>query len=599
MFDTTTLISIGKDNSIGKTVSGILYMYIRKKQRINKNTLQSISIGNYEKDYSRENFWKSHLKEKNEEWKKYFCFIKANIFYVYEIKEDTRPTHVFLLEGVECRTINFYMALKQKLIEKSENLMLGKNTDILEVKLKNQDNGCKYYFYTPENGSMKRWTESLNDCSIVNLKKIVDELTEENEALKEEIGNVVKLKDLDLHTKDMEINDLKSKIRILEENLENTTTKNKRLQIAAEVNIKSTDEMLQKKISELEVINKQLDQKLEENVRLQNSIREAKDEKNKMMHLVNSLEQEKKNLTRKMNRILETYEDARSEPEKITLINYNTNERYQKLVLNNKTLKEDIVKLNDRFFKLEEEYKEKIKILKEVVEIGDVFDYLHKLILLCQTKIKYYEEGYKYDAKEERRIKTTIYNLIKEAKVSETNARVCYIRHRSKVLEERLNYYINRVPASDYFYFACTVLRRLGWIFGEIEVLNPLIGPEGEEYPFFSYKGEENVFPLREQIYFNEGLEGRARYNIVSEVDVYSFPQKMCPYKEKLLSDNNYNYIKIKLTDIKKDFNILKKKSKLQNDKMISDVQWDTIKLNAFDRLERSMLMLEERTNGL
>lgn len=600
MCDIKPLILIGIDDSVKKTISGFLYMYKWQKQKRDMKHFRHCNlVDNSGSPHSPYQLNKNLIpNDKNEAWSKYFCVIKANILFVYYMNKDTKPVHIFLLEGASATVINFHMAIKLKLIEEDGTLQLGENMDILQLQLNDQDKDCKCYFYTSNIAAMQRWYDCLNNSSFVNMQKNVDGLTEENKALKMEMKNAIKLKDLDLRKKEIEINDLRNQIQSLENILENTETKNRRLQIAAEVNIKSTDEMLQKKISEMEIIHEQLGQKIEENLKLEEKLKQAKDETNRTFHLVNCLKEEKKVLTKKMNKILDTYKDACDEPEKIALINFNTNERYQKLVLNNKSLKEEVLKLNERFYKLEDEYKEKIKILKEVVEMGDVFDYLHKLILLCQTKIKYYEKGYTYNAKEEQKMKTTICNLIKETKVSETNARVCYIRHRSKVLEEKINHYINRLPASEYFYFACTVLKRLGWIFGEIESLNPLIGEHGEEYPFFSYKGEREEIPLREQIYFNEGIEGRSSYNIVNEVDVYSFPKKMCPYQDKLLSDNNYNYIKIKLTDMKKDFHILKKKHKPPNLNDISDLRWEEIKKHAFERLEHNLLMLEKRASS-
>ncbi|ETB62726.1 hypothetical protein YYC_00416 [Plasmodium yoelii 17X] len=346
-----------------------------------------------------------------------------------------------------------------------------------------------------------------------------------------------------------------------------------------------------------------------ENETLKDKIKAAAREFEKMEKERNDANNEKFNLENKIKDIIVTYEEAKSDPEKITLKNFNINQRYQEIVVHNQNLKTEIKKLIERYYELENKYKEKIKTIKEIIEIGDIFDYLHKLVILCQTKIKFYEQSYKYTDEQQNELLTHLEYIIKETKLAEANARVSYITHRSKILEERLLYYINRKAPSDYFYFANITLRRLGWIFGEIETLNPihLINCKNEQnksiqqnddvYPLYSYLDENNanIIPMREQIYYNEGIEGRECFKIVTDVDVYSTPIKMYPYENMLLIENKYNYIKIKLTDLKKDFNILKQKKKFETKSTISDLQWSEITKNAYHRLEKNIIALDQK----
>ncbi|CRG95087.1 conserved Plasmodium protein, unknown function [Plasmodium gallinaceum] len=595
MFDVSSLIFFGNCNSAKKSISGNLYMYRLKKKKNFKEYPYSCFENNRINDIHNDSTISKEGYNINNKWVKYFCFIKANFFYVYKLKGDYRPDTIFLLEGCQIKIINYYVALKNKIIEENDEFNLKNNEDIIQIKTLDHTDGQTYLFYVNDKGVLKKWFNTLNNSNFSSINNNIKIIKEENEEVKNNIDNIKKLNDIEIKNKEIEISNLKERINSLKATIENIRTKNKRLQIASEVNIKSADEFLQKKITEMEFIHNELGLKMEENNKLKETIIMITDESEKKLKLINDLKNEKKTLEKKLNEIMATYEEACNNPEKLTLINYNTNERYQKIVLNNKNLKQEIIKLNERFYNLEDRYREKIKTIKEIVEIGDIFDYLHKLIVLCQTKIKFYEQSYKYNEEQQKEIMNSIEYLIKETKLSEANARVCYITHRSKILEERLSYYINHTWPSDYFYFACTTLRRLGWVFGEIEVLNPVIGDNKEVYPLYSYIDDMNVIPMREQIYFNEGMEGRGNFNIVNDVDIYSMPVKMCPYEEKILSDNKYNYIKIKLTDLKNDFNILKKKTKPQNRSMISNLQWDEIKKNAYDRLEKNMIILDKQ----
>ncbi|CRH01710.1 conserved Plasmodium protein, unknown function [Plasmodium relictum] len=594
MFDISSLIYFGNCNLVKKSISGTLYMYTSKKKKFKKYPQLYFEKNRVADIHDHYTISKDEQEIKNK-WVKYFCFIKANFFYVYKLKGDYRPHTIFLLEGSQIKIINYHIALKNKIIEENNEFNLRDNEDIIQIKTLEYNDGQTYLLYVNDKGLLKKWYNTLNNSNFNSINNNIKITKEENEEIKNDIDNIKKLSDIEIKNKEIEINSLKEQINSLKITIENIRTKNKRLQIAAEVNAKSSDEFLQKKITEMEFIHEELGLKIEENSKLKEKIKMVTHESEQKIKLINDLKNEKETLEKKLNEIMETYEEACGDPEKITLINYNTNERYQKLVLNNKNLKQEIIKLNERFYNLVDRYKEKIKKIKEIVEIGDIFDYLHKLIVLCQTKIKFYEQCYKYNEDQQKEIMNSIEYMIKETKLSEANARVCYITHRSKILEERLSYYINHTLPSDYFYFACTTLRRLGWVFGEIEVLNPVIGDNKEVYPLYSYVDDVNAIPMREQIYFNEGMEGIGNFNIVNDVDIYSIPIKMCPYEEKILSDNKYNYIKIKLNDLKNDFNILKKKVRPQNKSMISDLQWDEIKKNAYDRLEKNIIILDKQ----
>ncbi|EUD67680.1 hypothetical protein C922_01866 [Plasmodium inui San Antonio 1] len=598
MFDISSLIHFGNNNAVKISISGELNVYMSKRRQNgkefssplmylhaddagkNKNTSSTVLLKNNADDYK---------------WVKCFCFVKSNFFYVYRVRGDYRPTIIFLLEGSEVEVVDYYIAVKNKIIKETKDLQLGENQDIIHIKAPPFGAGHTYTLYSTDKGVIKKWTRSLRNANFSAINNNVKFISEENEEMKLNMENMKKLSDIELKNKDIEISGLQERINSLKAQIENIRTKNKRLQIAADVNIKSADELLQKKITEIQFIHSEMEIKMEEIEQLKDKIRSATAESEKKSKLVNQLREEKDHLEKRLKEIMETYEEAYTEPEKITLVNFNTNERYQKLVVSHKHLKEDIHKMNERFYKLENVYKEKIKTIKEVVEIGDIFDYLHKLIILCQTKIKFYEQCYKYSEEQQKEITNLITHMIKETKLSEANARVCYITHRSRILEERLLHYITMKQPSDYFHFACTTLRRLSWVFGEIEVLKPMkVGDQSDqEYPLYSYIDDMNIIPMREKIYFNEGLEGRSNYQIVNDVDVYAIPLKMCPYEEKLLTENKYNYVRIKLNDLKKDFNIVKRKNKPQSRNVLSDLQWEEIKRNAYDRLEKNMIILD------
>ncbi|CAA9989956.1 conserved Plasmodium protein, unknown function [Plasmodium knowlesi strain H] len=598
MFDISSLIHFGNSNAVKVSISGELYVYMSKRRQNgkefssplmylhaddagkNKDNASTILLNNYTDDYK---------------WVKCFCFVKSNFLYVYRVRGDYRPCIIFLLEGSEVQVVDYYFALKNKIIQETKDLQLGENQDIIHIKAAPVGVGHTYTFYSTDKGVIKKWTRSLRNANFSAINNNAKFICEENEDMKLSMENMKQLSDIELRNKDIEISGLQERINSLKADIENIRMKNKRLQIAADVNIKSADELLQKKITEIEFIHGEMERKMEEIEQLKDKLRSTTTESEKKSKLVNELREERNHLEKKLKDIMATYEEAFTEPEKITLVNFNTNERYQKLVVSHKHLKEDINKMNERFYKLENEYKEKIKTIKEVVEIGDIFDYLHKLIILCQTKIKFYEQCYKYSEEQQKEITNLIAYMIKETKLSEANARVCYITHRSRILEERLLHYITMKQPSDYFHFACTTLRRLSWVFGEIEVLKPMkVSDQCEqEYPLYSYVDDMNTIPMREKIYFNEGLEGRSSYQIVNDVDVYSIPVKMCPYEDKLLTENKYNYIKIKLNDLKKDFNILKRKNKPQGRNVLSDLQWTEIKRNAYERMEKNMIILD------
>ncbi|ANQ09677.1 Uncharacterized protein PCOAH_00042080 [Plasmodium coatneyi] len=598
MFDISSLIHFGNSNAVKVSISGELYVYMSKRRQ-NGKEFSSPLMYLHADDVGKNNDNTSTILLNNHaddyKWVKCFCFVKSNFLYVYRVRGDYRPFIIFLLEGSEVQVVDYYLAVKNKIIEQTKDLQLGENQDIIHIKTAPFGAGHTYTFYSTDKGVIKKWTRSLKNANFSSINNNAKFISEENEEMKLSMDNMKKLNDIELKNKDIEISGLQERINSLKADIENIRMKNKRLQIAADVNIKSADELLQKKITEIEFIHGEMEIKMEEIEQLKDKLRSATAESEKKSKLVNQLREERDLLEKKLKDIMATYEEAFTEPEKIALVNFNTNERYQKLVVSHKHLKEDINKMNERFYKLENEYKEKIKTIKEVVEIGDIFDYLHKLIILCQTKIKFYEQCYKYSEEQQKEITNLITYMIKETKLSEANARVCYITHRSRILEERLLHYMTMKPPSDYFHFACTTLRRLSWVFGEIEVLKPMkVSDQGEEeYPLYSYVDDMNTIPMREKIYFNEGLEGRANYQIVNDVDVYAMPVKMCPYEDKLLTENKYNYVQIKLNDLKKDFNIVKRKNKPQSKNVLSDLQWAEIKRNAYDRMEKNMIILD------
>ncbi|SCP05390.1 conserved Plasmodium protein, unknown function [Plasmodium ovale] len=608
MFDATSLIHLGNCSSIKKSVASDLYMYMSKRRKHGKDVSPFLCLKkNYtlKEGYDDRSTASQGDYQYNFKWEKHFCCVKANFFYVYKLRGDYRPCAIFLLEESEIQVINYHVAIKKGAIERTEDFPLGENEDVVQVTpLQSDTSDNAYAFYSPDKGVLRRWLKALNSSNFTALNIKIQTVTEENEEMKTDMSNFKQLNEIEIKNRDIEIGSLHEHINSLKADLDNTRTKNKRLQIAADVNIKSADELLQKKMLELEVTKNEVCLKVEENEVLREKIKTLTSEAEKRLKILEDIRIENSILEKKLKEIMMTYEEACTNPEKITLINFNTNERYQKMVLNNKKLREEIIKMNIRFYEQEDKYREKLKTIKEIIEIGDIFDYLHKLILLCQTKIKFYEHGHTYNDDKQIELLRTIEYMIKETKLAETNARVCYITHRSKLLEERLLYYTNRKIPSDYFYFACTTLRRLGWVFGEIEVLTPLVVDKEEVYPLYSYVDNTNIIPMRENIYFNEGIEGRGTFQLVSEVDMYSMPTKMCPYKEKVLTDNKYNYIKIKLMDLRNDFNILKKKTKPNNGGngeigddngrgALSDLQWAQIKRAAYDRLERAIVALD------
>ncbi|SCM13038.1 conserved Plasmodium protein, unknown function [Plasmodium chabaudi adami] len=613
MFDTTSLVHLGSNQTIQKSISGELFMYICKK-KINKEYSPLLFSENdnkiNESIYTNINY--NDEAKQNYKWEKYFCFIKANFFFVYKFKGDYKPQYVFLLEGIQVQTINYHVAIKNGIIEKIDNFNIGENEDIIQIKfIPSLNNMNMYIFYANKVGYSKRWAQILTDSNFTMLNKNINIIKEENEEIKNDIKNTKKINKIEIKNKDIEINSLNERINMLKVDLENVRVKNKRLQTAAEANIQSADEFLQKKMTEMSAICAEIESKIEENETLKERIKVAAREFEKIEKERNDAKNEKFNLENKIKDIMVTYEEAKSDPEKITLKNFTINQRYQEIVVHNQNLKSEIKKLIERYYELENKYKEKIKTIKEIIEIGDIFDYLHKLVILCQTKIKFYEQSYKYTDEQQNELLTQLEYIIKETKLAEANARVSYITHRSKILEERLSYYINRKVPSDYFYFANITLRRLGWIFGEIETLTPiqLVNPASqsgqnknipgadEVYPLYSYLDENNanIIPMREQIYYNEGIEGRESFKIVTGVDIYSTPIKMCPYENMLLMENKYNYIKIKLTDLKKDFNILKQKKKFETKSTISDMQWSEITKNAYHRLEKNIIALDQK----
>ncbi|KMZ79287.1 hypothetical protein PVIIG_01761 [Plasmodium vivax India VII] len=598
MFDIISLIHFGSSNAVKNSISGDLHVYMSKRRQNGKDfssPLMHLQANEAERNENNASTVLLNNCADDYKWVKCFCFVKSNFFYVYKERGDYRPSIIFLLEGSEVQVVDYYIAVKNKIIEETKDLQLGENQDVIHIKAAPFGVGHTYTFYSTDKGVIKKWTRSLRNANFSAINNNAKFISEENEEMKLSMDNMKQLSEIELKNKDIEIAALRERINSLKADIENIRTKNKRLQIAADVNIKSADELLQKKITEIEFIHSEMEIKMEEIEQLKDKVRSAAAESEKKSKLVNQLREERDLLEKRLKEIMATYEEACTEPEKITLVNFNTNERYQKLVVSHKHLKEDIHKMNERFYKLENAYKEKIKTIKEVVEIGDIFDYLHKLIILCQTKIKFYEQCYKYNEEQQKEMTKLITYMINETKLAEANARVCYITHRSRILEERLLHYMNMKEPSDYFHFACTTLRRLSWVFGEIEVLKPMrVADESEqEYPLYSYVDDMNTIPMREKIYFNEGLEGRSNYQIVNDVDVYAIPVRMCPYEDKVLTENKYNYVRIKLNDLKKDFNIVKRKNKPQSRHVLSDLQWAEIKRNAYDRMERNMIILD------
>ncbi|VWU51884.1 conserved protein, unknown function [Hepatocystis sp. ex Piliocolobus tephrosceles] len=607
MFDASSLIYLGNDNTVRTCVAGELYMFISQKKKVQEYTPFFATSQNNTKlkcndtNVSTTVLLKNKYSEKGK-WMKCYCFIKANFFYVYKFRTDYKPYVIFLLENSKIEIVNYYIELKNQAIDQINDFHPKSDDNILKIKPTSCVNDNTYTFYFQNGDILKKWLKHINNSNVASLNNNLNMIKEEYETIKNDIDNLKKLNDIELKNKDIEISSLNERINFLKADIENIRTKNKRLQIAADVNIKSADEFLQQKITEMEYMHNELTLKIKENEELKDNIGNLRSESEENIKIIERLKVECILLENELKRFFAVYEEARGDPEKITLINMNTNKRYQDIVLDNKNLKAVITKMNERFYDLEDRYKEKIKTIKEVMEIGDIFDYLHKLIILCQTKIKYYEEGYKYTEEKEKNILNTLENMIKETKLSETNARVCYITHRSKILDERLEFYLNNKTPTDYFYFACTTLRRLGWIFGEIEVLQPIKINENDNnnnfnntYPLYTYVDNMEVIPLREQIYFNEAIEGRNNYKIVNNVDIYTMPIKMCPYEEKVLTDNKYNYIKIKLIDLKNDFNILKNKNKPKDMSIISDLQWAQIKKDAYERLEKNIIILQNK----
>lgn len=124
MFNVSSLIYFGNNTSIKKSIAGDVYIYTSKKKKKNQYSEPSLihdinqnkEINNYHDNNNHDDNIGEYNCNENNKWERYYCFIKANIFYIYKLRGDYKPHVIFLLEGNEIKNVNYYIAIKNKVI---------------------------------------------------------------------------------------------------------------------------------------------------------------------------------------------------------------------------------------------------------------------------------------------------------------------------------------------------------------------------------------------------------------------------------------------------------------------------------------------------
>ncbi|CDJ68243.1 hypothetical protein, conserved [Eimeria necatrix] len=395
------------------------------------------------------------------------------------------------------------------------------------------------------------WKEKLDCCSAAAMQLQIRELQallqrERAAAIREREATALISKQHELALMETE----GSKRTLLLE-IERLQQRNQRLQASGEVTEKAAAEYVDQKHHEVSFLQNELATQLAGSKRLEEEIVRLREVLSSSQQKAQSLAAENSQLNCKVADFLKDLEDARDNPSRFALLMSRLRAANQKTTIENKRLREENASLTQNFHQLEEKFKEKVVLIRQIAERGDIFDLLRKWLTCSERKIRFYEQGYKWTAQQEEDELNKIEELQRAIRVAEAAARSSYISHRAFLLGEQLKACTTNSSYGDIYFFLKVTLERFGWLFGDVEPYQPT-DEDNREVPFWRDAGDRFApIPLREQIYPFGGLEGGPQLSLVPDVCVLRSVEKLVPAGEYMKLKNTHALLELDFSELK------------------------------------------------
>ncbi|KAL8270524.1 hypothetical protein Esti_005561 [Eimeria stiedai] len=460
-----------------------------------------------------------------QQWLKRYCEVRGN-FLFYGAHSDAAFEGAFLLEDLSFKLFTPSRAVIRGFIPRlpSADADNGGVKDGTVLVGMSRHDGAYGKAIKPlvmlfdSTKAAASWKETLETCNASLLQLQLQELQNQLERERAAADRERKTTALIAKQQQLALDETEGSKRALLLQIERLEQRNQRLQASGEVTEKAAAEFADQKVHEVSFLQNELATQLAGSKRLEQQIVELRDVLSTSQQKVHSLTAENSQLNCKVADFLKDLEDARDNPSRFTLLMSRLRSANQKAAIENKRLRqgehtlyciichtlrftEENRSLTQNFHQLEEKFRQKALLIRQIAERGDVFDLMRKWLICSERKIRFYEQGYIWSPQQEEEELEKIEELQRAIRVAEAAARSSYISHRAFLLGEQLKACTINASQADVYSFLRASLDRFGWIFGEVEPYQPK-GDDGQAITFWRDVGDAMApIPLREQIY--------------------------------------------------------------------------------------------------
>ncbi|XP_026191972.1 uncharacterized protein LOC34621809 [Cyclospora cayetanensis] len=493
-----------------------------------------------------------------QQWLKRYCELKGNLL-LYAPHSDAAFEGAFMLEDFVFKLFPPSRALAMGLIPRlpAEDTEGEHTRDSTVLVGTSRHDGVYGKFLKPlvmmldTQRAAAAWKLQMDSCSASKMQQKIKEL----EALLErERAAVAREREATaVITKQQELALMESEgsKRTLLLEIERLEQRNQRLQASGEVTEKAAAEFVDQKAHEISFLQNELAAQLAGSKRLEEEVVHLREVLSSSQQKAQMLAAENSQLNCKVSDFLKDLEDARDNPSRFALLMSRLRAANQKVAIENKRIREENISLTQNFHQLDEKFRQKARIMRQIAERGDVFDLLRKWLICSEHKVRFYEQGYKWSPQQEEDALEKIEELQRAIRVAEAAARSSYISHRAFLLGEQLKACTLNASQGDIYAFLKETLDRFGWLFGEVEPYLPK-GADDQVVPFWRDAGDLLApIPLREQLYPFGGLEGGPQLSLVPDVCVLRSVEKLVPAGEYLKLKNIHALLQLDFSELK------------------------------------------------
>ncbi|CBZ54037.1 conserved hypothetical protein [Neospora caninum Liverpool] len=490
------------------------------------------------------------------QWVKRFCTVKANLLG-FAPHSDAPFEGAYLLEHVDVISLPAKEALIKRIIPALPPV--GEGDHIVYVTNK-RDRAygrsiVPLAVALPSRGAAQSWKAAISEANFWEARTEAERLTAESRKElslarrgQHKMDICVSKQEAELESFELEKQELMLEIQRLRE-------KARRLQTSGEVTEKAAAEYVDQKVSEISALQCQLAEELRQKAVLKETLSELREHASRQQRRISGIEAENRQLATRYTELLRDLEEANDNPARIALVAARSRSSNQRLTLENKKLREENKALTRHFHEIEGRFDQKLAMVRKVAEAGDIFNFLRKWLLCSENKIKFYEMGYKMNKNEASDQRRKIRELQDELRIAEAVARSSYISVRSILLDEQLKSYTKHAEVPDVFSFVKTSLERFGWIFGEIEAVQPVDRVFGVELPHWLHGGEPpSKAPLLERIYPSGAIEGSTRFSLVKGVDVMKPVENMVPFSRFTAVETSLRLLEVDFKELEENY---------------------------------------------